>query len=259
MDPATISTIAQVGGSVLGGVFGKKKKGPDLDDQSAAMHRDRKKIWRDEIPDRVAAAKRAGIHPLFALGASTTQPSGFTVGGDSLSSGEMYSDMGQNIGRAVGAALTGGDRQQVVMNDLQIENQSLQNDILRQQIARMSAPGTPPPMPGLGGNSFMPGQGVEVVPNKVTHGGSVESGMSPFEQIGLFNGRKVRMPGDVFSDASLDDGPATWYYQLTRTVPDMVSADNANFWANLAAMRRRSMADPRPWYRKPFLKSRYSN
>lgn len=91
---------------------------------------------------RVEDAKAAGINPLVALGAGTTSFAPISVGDvgapadkprSSLS--QTLGEMGQNISRAVQATATVSDRQQIQMNELQLENMKLQNTLLGQRIA----------------------------------------------------------------------------------------------------------------------------
>lgn len=121
--------LISAGASLLGGALSNKNKS-DTADQNIAMQ---KEFAQNGIQWRVEDAKKAGIAPLAALGANTVSFSPIDVGDTSF--GPAISDMGQNIGRAVDASMDAGSRQQTRMNDLQIENQELQNDALRLQIA----------------------------------------------------------------------------------------------------------------------------
>lgn len=105
---------------------------------------------------KVADAQAAGIHPIYALGAPTFNPSPI---GLQLDAGPNYSaigsQMGQDIGRAVAATQTPQERtesaSQIIMGQQAIERGGLQNDLLRLQIAsaaaRLQADQIGPPMP----------------------------------------------------------------------------------------------------------------
>lgn len=109
---------------------------------------------------KVEDAKKAGIHPLYALGANTMSFSPVSVGSSTpnLSPDTSMSDavgsMGQNISRAMAATQT---KEQRAMNALQLENQALQNEELRLRIRQNTNPN--PPFPGSDSGNFMPGQG----------------------------------------------------------------------------------------------------
>jgi len=120
-----------------------------------------KQFAQQGIQWKVADAKAAGIHPLYALGAQTHSFSPVqSFAGDSIASA------GQSFGRAIDAYRTNGERLDgftKASQSLQLENSKLQNDLLRQQLASNQAtlnqPGTPPPAPSAGNRYLMPGQG----------------------------------------------------------------------------------------------------
>lgn len=129
-----------------------------------------KEFAQQGIKWKVEDAKSAGIHPLYALGASTHSFSPVSVGGaaypgdpgvvqstPAIDTGmpNALANAGQDIGRAVSAMKTPQER----MSDaLALENMSLQNDLIRSQIAqnfsRTFAPGTGPGMPGASSRVF---------------------------------------------------------------------------------------------------------
>lgn len=141
MDPATISAISSAVGGISSLFGGKSKRGPSLQDYYSYTYQG----WQDEIPVKVAAAKKAGVHPLYAIGAPTT---GFSppamVGSDSgPNMGQRLADFGQDVSRAVGAYASREDRERAAVNAaLDTENRQLQNDLLRSQIRRASSAGT---------------------------------------------------------------------------------------------------------------------
>jgi len=124
---------------------------------------------------RVEDAKRAGIHPLAALGAQTASFSPVQVGAvQNSSESEWYSKMGQNVSRAISSTSLPSERQ-MQMDNLQLENASLQNDFLRTQVASsklslLNQAQTGPAFPSPTGQGHdLKGQGsVRVKPNEVT-------------------------------------------------------------------------------------------
>lgn len=131
-------------GSIIGGLasaaaslFGAKS---EADTQ--------KQFAQKGIQWKVEDAKKAGIHPLFALGANTVsyQPSNV---GSSL--GSALSEMGAGIDRSRAAASEAGPRGAV--GALALERAGLENDLLRAQIAseirRSSPPAVGPAMPSV--------------------------------------------------------------------------------------------------------------
>lgn len=114
---------------------------------------------------KVADAQAAGIHPLYALGASTSSFSPVSVGATNAMSplAEMSSKMGQDLSRAVDSKRTGEERVaarlQTAGAGLELENMKLRNDLLRAQIAKINQAGQPPAMPDSPDNYLIPGQG----------------------------------------------------------------------------------------------------
>lgn len=92
------------------------------------------------IQRRVKDAKKAGVSPLFALGAGSYSPS-------SVSVGSGFSGMGQNIGRAVDAVATGSERQSRRLGELAIERGELENAQLRSNLALSGQAGQAPSYP----------------------------------------------------------------------------------------------------------------
>lgn len=119
-----------------------------------------KQFAQNGIQWKVADAKKAGIHPLYALGAQTHSFAPVQAGGSG------FSEMGQSVGRAIDAYRDRGERLDgftKASQSLQLENGKLQNDLLRQQLASNQATlnqaGNPPPVPSAGNRYLMPGQG----------------------------------------------------------------------------------------------------
>lgn len=118
-----------------------------------------KTFAKNAIQWKVKDATKAGIHPLYALGANTVSFSPSAVG--DLGIGQA----GQDISRAIGATQTAPQRAQTVdtaMRDLALTRAGLENDLLRTQIAsglaKNNPTGPPPPMAGDTSSLLVPGQ-----------------------------------------------------------------------------------------------------
>lgn len=149
---AVIPGVATVAGGILDHLSGRRQAEKDRDFQREfAQHGVR---WR------VEDARRAGIHPLAALGAQTHAAQSY-VGGHGSPFGNMARNLGQDLSRAISATRTKEER---AANMLSLENMGLQNDYLRSQILRLNHPYVGPGFP-LQSNSGMPlltGQGDSV-------------------------------------------------------------------------------------------------
>lgn len=97
---------------------------------------------------KVEDAKKAGIHPLYALGAPTHSFSPVSLGGDDLGSG--LSRAGQDISRSLMATATGRERSDAytdAVKVLSLRRLGLENDLLSSQIAKTNQAGQPPGLP----------------------------------------------------------------------------------------------------------------
>lgn len=145
-------------GDIVGGVVGVIENRKDRAESArqaadnAAMQRD---FAQHGLQWKVADAVAAGLHPLAAIGASTAQASNPYQTFVPRNTGEMISRMGQNLSRSFAATSTQHTR---LMNELQIENQSLQNEYLRKQIAQVG-----PPFPSDSRDPLLTGDALKTV------------------------------------------------------------------------------------------------
>ena len=149
-------------GSSLSSAFGKlvdygiANLGPSgLSDRKAAAfsYEYQRRLNQNAIQDRVADANAAGVHPVFALGASVQPGSVHVVGNEDR---PKLEGMGQDISRAAQAYMTRDERTaSKIASGLALEKAQLENDLLRSQIAKETAQ-LPPGMPG---RQSIPGQG----------------------------------------------------------------------------------------------------
>lgn len=135
MIPAIIAAGSNIAGSVLGSYF-TGKSNEAAAEKNADIQRE---LAQNGLSWRVSDAKRAGINPLAALGASLPTGNPVAVGTDygDLGLGEA----GQNISRAMQAGMTKEQREMHELN-----KRLLQVQIDGQEIDNRKAAGTPPPM-----------------------------------------------------------------------------------------------------------------
>lgn len=147
-------------GGMIGSIIGARK----AYESSKSDRSLQRQAAQNSIQWRVADAKKAGVHPLYALGAPTMSVAPVGDGG----AGALLSDAGQNLDRAIAANQTRRERratqeqilqqklnnqQQLRMNNLNMEHQELQNDYLRARIAQLNSPDqVGPPSPVSVGN-----------------------------------------------------------------------------------------------------------
>lgn len=125
---------------LLGGLVGK---GIDfLSGKSAAKKEagNQREFAQKGIQWKVADANKAGVHPLFALGANTMSYQPSSVGGTDL--GDTMASMGANIDRSRAAASDAPARG--IVAKLALERAGLENDLLRAQIASEQRRSLPP-------------------------------------------------------------------------------------------------------------------
>lgn len=190
-------SVISAGTKLIGGFLDRGQAEDAKDASLANAHLDRemqREFAQQGIRWRVADAKAAGIHPLYAMGAQLPMSSPTTfIPGDSGSFGASVASAGQDIGRAIDATRTAPEKNKARMEALAIERGELENDLLRSKIAREKAQ-LGPPLPMAGASQFMPGQGdperlgltvssakshVEQKPQEVTVASPHNSSMEP--------------------------------------------------------------------------------
>ena len=140
------SSLISAGGSLLGGLLNKSSSKKAFK-RAAALQRE---FAQNSIQWRVEDAEKAGVHPLYALGAPTA-PSSPTYAGDT-SLGNAMANAGQDIGRAVQASSTAAQRDKAYtaqVQQLELTRMDLENELLKSNIAKARAQ-IGPPMPGAG-------------------------------------------------------------------------------------------------------------
>nr|QJB20433.1 MAG: DNA pilot protein [Microvirus sp.] len=170
------SAIGSIGGALVSGILGGKSA-EKAGDQNAELQRE---FAQNGLRWKVADAKAAGIHPLFAVGAPPITASPAYAGAPTPD----LSSVGQDIGRAIDAKRTPVERTTARIEALSVERAELENDLLRSQIAKINQPASPPPMPG--GSYVIDGQGNSSVSTVPLQRNSSVSGI-PSVEAGAIN------------------------------------------------------------------------
>ena len=134
-----LGALISAGSSILKGVLGKKsaKKQRDIE------YERQKEFAQQGIRWKVADAKSAGIHPLYALGAGTTSYAPQYVGG----SDSGIAAAGQEIGRAINTHESVGGRNKAFVEatqQLSLQRMELENQLLSSKIATANQTMHPP-------------------------------------------------------------------------------------------------------------------
>lgn len=143
-------------------------------------------VNKNTIQWKVADAKKAGIHPLAALGVNPAGgPASFIGATPETGMGDAVARAGQDISRAVTSTATQQKRAEAFDNSVKamsVENMSLRNDLLRSQIARINQQSNPP-VPSFDQRWQVDGQGdtarVKMQPFQVTPGEPGKPWMEP--------------------------------------------------------------------------------
>lgn len=142
----TAGSILGAAGGVVGSLLGANSN-DRANDANMAFAREQleyqKELAKNQIQWKVEDAKKAGLHPMAALGLSSMSYSPVSagqVGADYSGIGNSLMSMGQNIDRASMAAKDREQQERALalqerQADLQLENMKLQNDYIREQIA----------------------------------------------------------------------------------------------------------------------------
>lgn len=149
--------------SLAAGVMGAKaqdKATQAARDAAAANTAMQMEFAKNGIRWKVADAKAAGIHPLYALGAQGASFSPVSIGETpNLAMPNALANMGQDIGRAISTTRTQEEKEVAAINlaaaRANLDGQVIDNQIKAKTLSNMSA--TAPSFPGS--TNFIPGQG----------------------------------------------------------------------------------------------------
>jgi len=214
-----LESLLGAGVKLLGGFLGKSSQddanriAQENAERNIALQRE---FAQNAIQWKVADAQKAGIHPIYALGGSTTSFSPVSVGVSGANPlASALGDMGQDVSRAASALRS--DRSNVLVSAqsqalsvLGLERAKLENDLLRAQIIKISQPGTPPPPATLGTGGTAGGF-------EIPEEGKIKDERKPL----MLGGRRVytdphTSPMKAWEDQIGDEGPLSWLAQMAQ-------------------------------------------
>lgn len=220
-----LGALISAGTSLLGGLLGKSSA--DKDRKAAEANAARQEALQREFAQsgiqwKVEDAKKAGIHPLYALGANTHSYSPITVGSSAdMSMPNAVASMGQDIGRAVDATRSSSQKItafQQTAQQLTLQKMGLENELLASQIARSRSMSNPP-MPSSGDRYVLDGQ---------SNSGLVE--LTPMERIKSAHGRPWQEPAAV-SDIGYTQSRTGFPVVYSRDAKDRLEEDTGGMLA----------------------------
>lgn len=203
-----LGALIGAGASLLGGVLGNRS----ANKQAEQQYQHQKEFAQSGIQWKVEDAEKAGVHPLYALGANTVSYSPTSVGGSDFGIPEA----GQNIGRAMDATRSAPATQLAQLaTKTQIEGLELDNELKRTQLAsaaRLAAQTGPhPALPSPFDAYHLAGQGDSGIVSSVPPGHEARAPQYTNPDLALEGGAWSRAPGtsdaqsweDVYGDESL--------------------------------------------------------
>lgn len=229
-----LGSIIGAASSLLGGFMQSKENKKQYEHQ--------KEFAKSGIQWKVEDAEKAGIHPLYAMGAQTTsyQP---TQAGDF-----GIPDAGQNIGRAIDATRSSPEQKAALaITAAQIEGLNLDNELKRTQLASTQAlvnqTGPKPGLPGLFDNFALAGQGDSGVVTSVPPGHKAVPPEYTSPEAAMF-GHKWKRTGD-HSDAQTwenmygDESPFVWMLNQSQFLRDLWANTNPAYQKHVIEKLRR--------------------
>lgn len=227
-DPATIGTIASAASSILGGLGGGKKRGPDFDDQMTMARMKERQDWalKKEMSDKygINMLSMIGMNPAEGVQSAIFDDTGSGNYRDTVST---ISDMGQGISGAMSSGLGAESQmiQDIGINQM-AERGELENERLRSEIGLMRQAGASKALSQLGLDPDVITVPKEIIAND---GNGQEKGTSPALQDFQFPGiGKVRAKSNALSSSMEDSIVGNLMVDLLYTVPDIATGAVVN-------------------------------
>lgn len=238
MDPVIGGALIGGVGSAISGLLGNRSSRK----QAAAQAALQKEFAQNGITWKVEDAKRAGLHPLAALGAQTVPYQPVTVGQDF----SFAKDMGQDISRAMMATADAKQREALAAEQMQMNREAHAANINRihadtaltemqtreaaARVGRLSSAQIGPPAPSYRRGGSPNNVGAFVVdPSRITAHGDVESveagpptpGFKKYSIGGKRAKAVIELPGQQMSESLEGTGIAAplyvWGHNILRT------------------------------------------
>lgn len=230
--------VAGIGSSVagfFGGTPSAPKAMPPKEQIKYQLRLQRKSILQ-ELPTRMAAATKAGVHPLVALGMQPSGGASIQFGQDSAPVTKDLAAAGQNLSSSLYKAATQEERDLGLLSARQaVQRGDLENEKLKAEIASIRASITPPPLnPSsalIPGQAQSAGRDLALVPKEVLRdqGDGTEAGRPPAIAYANYKGSPIRVRGKALTDAGMEEGLASMIFDLTNTVPDIAEVEARRF------------------------------
>lgn len=163
---AAIGSIVQAGADIWAGSMAARKQKAANNVAIWNAQQDRalqKEFAQSGIQWKVEDAKKAGIHPIYGLGAQTASYTPVNVAfTPETGLADGISRAGQSVGRAIEAGMaprTKNDHFIEASQKLTLQKMGLENELLASQIRTINQPGTPPGIPRATQRNLLDGQG----------------------------------------------------------------------------------------------------
>jgi len=193
--------FSSLAGPIIGAatsLFGGSKNRSATSAANASNAALQREFAQNGIRWKVEDAKAAGIHPMYALGASGASAS---ASYQPVSSGDSWAAAGNNIQRGIAARQTQSERLNDELLQTQIDGQKLDNEIRATELASrrrlMSSSQLPPPTPSL---DTVSGRDDSIIPESSTV--MTEAGVP------------MRIPSKEYAQIMESYWPETWRYMF---------------------------------------------
>lgn len=259
-----LGPIIAAGANLAGGLLGlnAQKDAAAAQERMAAQNIAlQKEFAQSGIQWKVADAKAAGVHPLYALGANTTSFSPVSIGSPSGNPlGDGISRAGQDLSRAMAATSNSTTR---LVSGLTVERSMLENDLLRVQIAKAKQQ-IGPPVPTAHPSALdalFSGQGdaqkgmtisdlIKFKPHEVTPTayGQKYAEPGPMPEVGYTrspSGGYMVTPSKDYKDRAEDFGPLGWQWWIKHQLLP-------NIGLNHTPPPSVQLKDDEQWYYHPY-------